>query len=221
MKPHPDCQAHRRMILLILTLAGLLLCFSATLPAQVQEEREWVDNYFVQVLDDLMPIKRTEGEYVAYRSRPALLTEVLEYSFLMGYDYRENQPGLRDQLSAHVRMADSVSVYDQMMKLHHADPREVSANIRKKVKVKAWDLNEKSCPAIRTEFDKLDNLGFGPLDFMTISLDPPPHEFRIQAGVGEMDMTLFDGKHPLVQWALETRHALESCIGAPSGTSSP
>jgi hypothetical protein len=216
MKPRPRYQPHLAAILLLFILVGIPICDSAKVPPQTQEDRDWVDNTFVQVLDQLMPIKRKEGMYVAYRSRPALLTEVLEYSFLIGYDFQENQPGLQDQLSVHVRIADAVSVYDQMMKMHRANPREASPSIEKKIRVKAWDLNEKSCPAIRTQFDKLDKVGFGPLDFLTISLDPPYHEFHIQAGAGDFDMTLVDEKHPLVQWALETRLALELCIVASS-----
>jgi hypothetical protein len=217
VKPLARYQPYRVAILPLMTLVGLFLFFSsATLPAQTQEDRNWVNRNSIQALDELMPIKKSEGYYVAYRSRPDLLTEILEYSFLIGYDPNENQPGLQAQLSAHVRTADSVSVYDQMMKMHRANPREGLASIKRKIRVKAWDLNESNCPAVRTQFDKLEKVGFGPLEFLAIWLDAPSYEFRIQAGAGDFDMTLFDETHPLVQWALETRHALESCTGEPN-----
>jgi hypothetical protein len=39
--------------------------------------------------------------------------------------------------------------------------------------------------------------------------------------MGNIDIELWDEKHPLVQWALETRQALDKCAGPTSAAPKP
>src|SRR5215470_8198523 len=103
----------------------LLLCAASILYSQqVQESHpseadwQWMNEHFGPAFERLIPLKRTSGIYVAYRSHRDLYTEVLEYSFLVGQNVRSNAPGLQPFLSTHICQADTVSVYDQMMKMH-------------------------------------------------------------------------------------------------------
>jgi len=181
-----------------------------------------MNEHFGPALERLIPLKRTSGIYVAYRSHRDLYTEVLEYSFLVGRDVKSNAPGLEPFLSAHVCQADTVSAYDQMMKMYRQDPDEDASAIESKVKIKKLDLTEKTCPAIQIQFKKFQQIRFGVPSFDVIVLHPLVHEFRIQSGAGDMDVALYDDDSALVRWALETRSLLEKCgknSGAPSSQS--
>jgi len=204
---------HRCVLLLI-----LLLCLSTRLSSQNDEEWNWINEHFGPALSELMPIQQSSGFYVAYRSHRDYQTSILEYSFVIGYDPNENGPGLQEYLSAHVRIADSLSIHDQMMKMHSSNPQEDAANIQKQVKLKTWDFTQKTCPAIQRQFDKFQVLRFGTPVFDQIVFHPLVHTFHIQAGMGNMDLVLTDEGHPLVKWALETRHALEACTASSKST---
>jgi hypothetical protein len=186
-----------------------------TLSSQTDADWEWMGKNFGPTMELLLPIKKTLGGYVSYRSYRDLYTDVLEYSFLIGHDQRKEGYGAEPHLSAHVRMADSISIYDQMMKMHRANPQKDLVDIQHAVKLKMWDLTEKTCPVVQSQFQKFQKLRFGPPVFDEIVLHPLIHEFRIQAGMGGMDLSLVDSEHPLVIWALETRRALESCVSSP------
>jgi uncharacterized protein YlaN (UPF0358 family) len=166
------------------------------------------------VLDNLMPIKDPVGMYVGYRSVRDYVTSELEYSFVIGYAPDKRGYGLDRSLSAHVRMADSVSVHDQIMKIHIAAPAEDAGSIQQGIKLKVANLTEESCPAIRTQMNKLQQLDFRIPSIKTdeIIIHPLNHEFHVQTGMGNMNFNLVDEEHPMVKWALETQHALEACI---------
>jgi hypothetical protein len=183
--------------------------------SQTKDDWTWMSDHFQSAFTDLMPIKRSNGAYIGYRSHRDLYTEILEYSFVIEYDPKEVAPGQITLTSAQVREADSISIYDQMMKMHRRNPQEDAASIEKKVKLKTWDLTEAACPALGTQFAKFRQLSLQMPSFEEMHIHPLVHEFHITALGGDMDLDLVDNHAPLVKWAIETRSALENCTAAP------
>lgn len=68
-----------------------------------------------------------------------------------------------------------------------------------------------NCPAVKAQFSSLQQLRLTLPQFDVVILHPLIHEFRIRAGAGDMEVALYDDENSLVQWALETRHALALC----------
>jgi hypothetical protein len=114
-------------------------------------------------------------------------------------------------MSMNWTQAESASVYDQMMALHRKSPSRSAEDIQKDVHVKKFKLTEMNCPAIRTQFSKLQQLRLALPQFDVVIVHPLIHEFRIRAGAGDIEVALYDDENSLVQWAIETRHALEPC----------
>lgn len=185
-------------------------------PAQNSEpsfdDWDWVNQHYRGILNELVPMKAQVGLYLSYRSHRDLYTEVLEYGFLIGNEPRLNEPGLQEFLTAHIYIADTVSVYDQLMKMHRAKPDESAESIQHKIKVETWSLSEKTCPVIQEQFSKFKKLSIQPPAFDEFSLHPLIHQFHVEAGLGNMDLELDGSEHSLVLWALETRKGLEACI---------
>jgi hypothetical protein len=179
--------------------------------AQTDPDWDWMRENFGPVFEALMPIHENGGTHVVYRSHHEVNTGVIEYSFVLGHDPNVDKPGLQRSLSAHVRIADSVSIYDQMMKMHRENPRDEVSRIREGVKVKTWNLTDQTCPAIRSQLRRFRAVRFGPPDFDEVVLDPLIHHFVIDTGAGTMDLTLEDHREPLIAWALQTGRALEKC----------
>jgi hypothetical protein len=199
----------RVLAVAFLAFAGSLIPRTAFV--QTDADWDWMREDFGPALDTLMPIREDIGTHVTYRSYHDLHSDVIEYSFILGHDPNVDGLGLQGYLSAHVRMADSVSIYDQMMKMHRDNPQEEASTIRKRVKIKEWNLTERTCPKIRSQFREFRSLRFRPPHFDEIVLDPLVHQFTIQTGAGDMDLTLVDSRDPLVAWALRTRRVLEKC----------
>ncbi|MGA8541378.1 MAG: hypothetical protein WB566_17885 [Terriglobales bacterium] len=196
-----------------LLVATLLLSFSTggSLSAQSSADWDWMSNHFDKALDDFFPVDERYGVYVAYRSHRDLHTDIPEYSFVIGPEKSDTVSGLPRYLAAHVREAESASVYDQMMALHRKFPNLSPDDIQKNVHVKTWNLNEMNCPAIKAQFSKLEQVRLAPPQFDVVILHPLIHEFRIRAGDEDVEVALYNDENPLVQWAIETRHALELC----------
>jgi hypothetical protein len=98
-----------------------------------------------------------------------------------------------------------------MMALHRKSPDRSAANIQKELRVKTWTLSETTCPVIRTQLLKFQQLRLVPPQFDVVVLHPVIHEFRVRAAMGDMDTVLYDEDNSFVQWAVETRRALELC----------
>jgi hypothetical protein len=196
-----------------LCVAALLLSCSAggRLSAQSSADWDWMSNHFDKALHDLFPIDERYGAYVAYRSHRDLHTDVPEYSFVIGTENSDTVSGLPRYLSARVQEAESTSVYDQMMALHREFPNRSAEDIQKDVRIEKWKLTEMNCPAIKVQFSKFQQLRLALPKSDVLILHPLIHEFRIRAGGGNMDVTLYDDENSLVPWATETRHALELC----------
>ena len=118
--------------------------------------------HFREALDGLMPLGSTAGYYVVYRAHRDYRTDVPEYWFRIGYDGNTAGYGLQPFLSAHVSVADTSSIYEQLMGIHRGDPQEDVVSMTKKVKLKRWDVNEASCPPIKKQIADLQQLQFKP-----------------------------------------------------------
>jgi hypothetical protein len=210
----------RRVAVVFMLLVGSgAFLMPSTATAQTDADWDWMRENFGPALDALMPVHEATGMYVVYRSHHSLDTKVIEYSFVLGYGPKTDEPGLQRDPSGHVRMADSISIYDQMMKMHRDNPQEAAASIRQKVRIKAWDFSEHTCPAIQSQMRKFRAVRFGPPDFWMIILDPLVHEFTIDTSAGSMDISLADQRDPLIAWAMQTRRALDKCAAQQDGSS--
>ena len=189
----------------------LSFCVGGTLSAQSSADCDWMTGHFPKALDDSFPIDQRYDVDVAYRSHRDLHTDVPEYSFVIGTKNSDTVSGLPRYLAAQVREAESASIYDQMMALHRRFPNRSAVDIQRDVHVKQLKLTEMNCPAIRAQFSKLQQLRLALPQFDVVILHPLIHEFRIRAGGGDMEVALYDDENSLVQWALETRHALQLC----------
>jgi hypothetical protein len=145
-----------------LFVAGLLLSLSAGGNLSAQSSADWDWMSFDKALHDLFPIDERYAVYVAYRSHRDLYTDMPEYSFVIGPQNSDTVSGLPRYLAAHVREAESASVYDQMMALHRKFPNRSADDIQKDVHVKKWNLTEMNGPAIKAQFSKFQQVRLAP-----------------------------------------------------------
>jgi len=193
----------QRSIWFVLAIA---LSVTPICSSQTDADWEWVSDNFGGVLDNLMPLQQS-GLHVVYRAHRDYRTDVPEYWFTIGYDFGSGR------LSAHVRLADTSSIYDQLMRMHRSDPKEDASSMVKKIRVKDWRVDDASCPLIREQIDRFQDVKYTPFKLEThrIILHPMNHEFRLEAPDGTMNLIIWDDEHPLVRWAHETRLTLERC----------
>src|SRR5258705_1883578 len=93
----------------------LFWCGSRRLNSQTEADWAWTNKQFGPVLDALMPLQRSGGVYVSYRANRDYVTSIPEYYFIIGRESNENGYGFYPYLTAHVRIATPVSIYDQLM----------------------------------------------------------------------------------------------------------
>jgi hypothetical protein len=203
-------QVHSRHVHSAVTVLVLLFCVPATTSAQSNADFEWVDLHFPQALNQMFPLALS-GLYVAYRSHRDLYTDTLEYSFVISRDVSAKHRVVDTPFVAQVREADAASIYDQMMAMHRKSPARSGASIQKELRVKRSTLVERTCPAVRTQMLKFEQLQLAPPQFDEIVLHPLVHEFRVRAGMGDLDIRLYDKDNAFVRWAAETRSAFELC----------
>ncbi|MDX2042651.1 MAG: hypothetical protein SF097_15625 [Acidobacteriota bacterium] len=180
--------------------------------AQTQQDWDWVNKHFYDVLNELMPF---DDYSLGYRSYRDLYTNELERSFFFNGDpFYQN-------LNATFRIADKVSVYDQMMELHRKKPTTTISEIKANLKIKEWQFSQSSCPAIKTQFEKFFRLSLEMMSSKersdreagvgTIALHPRIHSFNARITGGHLNLTITFGDHPFASWAEETFQALNSC----------
>jgi hypothetical protein len=198
---------------LILAIACFFLLAPQVCLAQEPEDWDWVNEHFGPVLDEFLPIG--ESGSVGYRSYRDLYTNVLEYSFVLSENWNEKR------ISATVRAADGISLYDQMMALHRKNPGESVESMKTKLKVKEWRLDSTSCPALRASYEGFEGLSLPVLSareraerakgVATVTLHPVVHTFKAVISGGTMRLVLTEQDHPFVLWAIKTRRSLEKC----------
>ena len=190
-------------------------CANGRLNSQTQADWDWTNKEFGPVLDALMPLQTSGGLYVSYRANRDYVTSVPEYWFRIGYEFNEKQGyGLQNFFSAHVRIANPDSIYDQLMALHRSNPAtQEPVNFKSRIKLRSYNFTEWNCPAIKAQMDKLKKLQMKlpALNGNVITIHPMNHVFYAVGAEGDMTLVLTDDENPLVKWALETRQALEGC----------
>lgn len=215
----------RIFILLPIAVFLLLILFCQTEEAQQypnSEEHDWVQNHFFDVLEELLPIEKSN---VGYRSYRDLYTEVLEYSFVFNKERKEN----RNIIMVTVRIADTVSVYDQMMTLHRKNPTETIDSIKSKLKVSTRHFDDKSCAAVKLLYDEFYKFNVPMMsakdrseqnrNYVTITLHPMIHTFDAVISDGDLKLTISEDKHPFVVWANKARRSFEKCQPTKLGSS--
>jgi hypothetical protein len=203
----------RTTLFVVMTFWVVFVTSEWRLSAQTDADWDWTNEHFGLVLNALMPLEKTGGFYVAYRAHRDYRTDVPEYWFMIERDVNEHRTGSQDYLSAHVRFAETVSIYDQLMKMHRTEPQHDVSAMQNRISIKSIVLTEKECSAIKDQVDKLEKLraNLPKLQSDTIVIHPMNHEFHFQGAEGDVNAVLIDDEHPLVKWALETRHALDLC----------
>ena len=203
----------RTLSFFVMTFLIVFVTSERRLSAQTDADWDWTNKQFGLALDALMPLEQRGGLYVVYRAHRDYRTDVPEYWFMIGFDPKEGGYGLHNYLSAHVRFAQTISIYDQLMRIHRSDPRQDVSAMQKRISLKSVDLTEKTCPAISHQVAKLEEVGANlpKMRIDTIILHPMNHEFHIQGTDGDVSAVLADDENPLVKWALETRQALDLC----------
>ena len=149
----------KRLTAAVVILVVVFLCsFNETLDSQTQADWDWTTTQFGPVLDALMPLKRDGGVYVAYRANRDLYTSTPEYWFMVGLEPNADRPGLRSYFSAHVRVAQPISIYDQLMAIHRSQPgtQEPTSALQKRIKLQASDFDEMNCPAVGDATRKIE-----------------------------------------------------------------
>ncbi len=205
-------------------LAVLCLCLFAYQPCRAQypsqEEHDWVGKRFFPILEQLLPIEERLGYSLGYRSYRDLHAEELEYSFVFNRILQEKY------ITVIVRMADSVSLYDQIMTLHRKHPSVNIETLKPQLKIKEWRLSEEICPAVRRQYDEFYGLSLQMLSArdkaeqakgeFTITLHPRVHIFKVDISGGSMELHLSESEHQFVRWAERTRRAFEVCAASQS-----
>jgi len=204
----------------LLAITALLLFATVTCSAQDQKDWPWVNERFQAVLQQVMPIKEPTGESLGYRSYRDLYTNELECSFVFNSVPRDRH------ITAVLRKADSVSIYDQIMALHTKNPEENVDTFMKQLKVNERHLSEATCPAVRRQYDRFYELVLPMLSAddraaqargeYSITLHPRVHTFQAHISGGTLHLIIGRQDHPFAVWATETLSALENCDSAAS-----
>ena len=200
-----------------LVVVAISLCLLSYQSSEAQEypseaDHDWVGSHFFKVLEEFLPVEESDLGYRSYRD---LYTDVLEYSFAFNQDWKEKR------VNAVVRIADTVSLYDQMMVLHRKNPSETVEGIKTKLKVKERRLDDKSCPAVKSSYDEFYRLNLLMMTAkdraeqakgtVTITLHPTVHIFKAGISGGNLRLALREHEHPFVRWAHKTKRAFEKC----------
>jgi hypothetical protein len=184
----------------------LLVCSPCR--AQTEEDFDWVGRHFPSALNELLPIEQEPDAYIGFRSHRDLHHNVFEYSFLLSKDYPANR------VTAVVRMADSVTLYDQLMSLHRRNPAESYENLKGQLKIKEWRFTDAECPALEPLFERFSRTRFRPPSPELLVLHSMIYEIRTSASAGDMRLVFIERENALVAWALNIRRAAESCINS-------
>jgi len=205
----------RRSIAAVLAIVLVAFWWSSLrLNSETKADFEWTNQHFGPLLDTLMPMERRGGLYVSYRANRDYVTSTPEYWFMIGLEPSKKKYGLHPYLSAHVRLAQPTSIYDQLMAIHRAEPATGdTTTLQNRIKIQSWDFTEMTCPAIKDQLGKLKNLParFPDINGRYVIIHPMNHAFSMVGEDGELRMSLFDDQNPLVRWAQETRQALDAC----------
>jgi len=205
----------KRPVSIACVLGAVIFCYGIrSLNSQTEADWNWTNEHFGSVLDTLMPLQSRGGVYVSYRANRDYATSTPEYWFMIGHEPSGRGYGLNPYLSAHSRLAEPASIHDQLMSIHREQPEvQDTTLLQNRIKLRRSDLTEMNCPAIKDQIEKLRILPARLPDINggTIIIHPMIHTFHISGAEGDASLALTDDKNPLVQWAEETRRALDAC----------
>jgi len=141
----------------LLISVSALLTSAEKLSAQTGADWTWMEDNYSHVLNDLTPanLASVKASYRWGNNRVGI-----EYAFWIGNDFGDAPYPLRSYLSAYVAMADSASIYNQMLDMHLRNHQEDAQSLEEKIKVKRWSFTEMSCPAVKSQFEKLQGISF-------------------------------------------------------------
>ncbi len=193
-------------LILLASCMCLLICSPCI--AQTEEDFDWVGQHHTPALNDLLPIEQEPGAYIGFRSHRDLHHNVPEYAFLLTKDYPANR------VTAVVRVADSVTLYDQLMSLHRRNPAETYENLKGRLKIKEWRFTDAECPTLGPLFERFSRIRFRPPSPELVVLHPMIYEMRVSVAAGDMRLVFIERENALVAWALNVRRALEGCVGS-------
>jgi hypothetical protein len=194
-----------------LCLALALICWPS-LP-QTDADRDWADKHFPAALDDLFPVRHTDGDFIAVRAHQNGGYEVPEFSFILE-DTQDPH-----MIHATLREAQGASVYQQLLALHAKQPEKSYEDLKPGLKVQAWKLSAAQCPAVAAQYKAFENLTFvRPHDDDPVDEHPILYEIDESVGGGDSQVVEFIESRALPRWANATRKALDSCVAsAPAG----
>jgi hypothetical protein len=176
--------------------------FSAVGAEPTQSDWDWLTEHRAAALDALMPITSATARVVTYRSYRDLYQDVPERYFSI----RHGQA-----LEAVVVAPSGLSIQQQLLDLHMAEPAASFESLLVRVQVNRVALAASTCPAIQEQLDRLGRLRFTVPDMDMIILHPEVHHVVVDAGGGAVDAVLQQDEHPLVKWSLETLTAIQRC----------
>ena len=119
-----------------------------------------------------------------------------------------------------VRIADTHSIFGQIIRAHRSEPQERIAAIEKRIKLRTFDLNEMTCPAMKEQVERLEKVQLDVPKFhdpgVFVFGHPLKSEFHIQQGLQQMSVVLLDDdklphENALLNWAFWTRRVLDGC----------
>jgi hypothetical protein len=165
---------------------------------------QWLNESREPAFEHFMPVEGTARAYVTFRSYRDLYQDVPEVYVSIGV-------GGGDALEAVVVKPMGVSIQQQLLDLHMAEPARTLGELLPMVKVQRLHYLEGSCPAINAQLDALSKLRLPLPERDVIVLHPVLHRLRIELGGGDFDLTLVDEDHPAVQWAHDTIQKVQSC----------
>lgn len=202
----------QKSLILVVVILFFAPVFAYPTKAQTEEDRAWVNKHFQDVLNRVMPIG---GYTLGYRSYRDLYTDELEYSFFFDGD------SLDQDLNATFRIADKISIYEQIMASHRKKPAASISEILQELKLQEWRFTETSCPAISSQFEQFYSLSLETMSSQEradrkagrqiITLHPREHYFESRVTGGRLRLVIANGEHQFVIWAEATRQALSSC----------
>ena len=169
------------------------------------DDWSWLEDDGWKVVERMLPVREDVGTAATFRSYRDLYYDVKEQYFQISVTPRGRA------LTADVVIPLEKSIQEQLLELHMADPGATPEELSGRLRVKRAELTESECPAVRRQLDQLSEIRFAPPTRDVIVLHPMVYRVVIRFGDGDLDVTLFDGNHPLVRWAVSTYEAFVAC----------
>ena len=208
----PDLESLRRTLLSVALLLAIL-CPTVSF-SQDESNDKWTSREWPKLVDRLFP-QKPDDSVVAYRIVDEGWHTFPEYSFSLGINGTVNGRMPPGEIVAEVQEASGGSIYKQIASLHRRNPSLSEDAIQKLLNVNRFHLAEKDCPAVRTQFEKFEQLRIAPPQFRGVILDAPAIDFWISAGEGSMLISMNPQGNSqdstLLAWANETRQSFGSC----------